>query len=153
MPKNNQQKVVSKKINKTKKPITNWYYFDATQQTLGKLAVKVASILQGKHKVDFVRYRLCGDKVVVVNADKIILSGKKAEQKIYRHHTGYIGSLKTKLYKDLLREDSTEVIKRAVFGMLPKNKLRNLMMKNLKVYRLEPAQKLTQEFIKEENNG
>lgn len=111
-----------------------WFVVNAEGKTLGRLSTEIARILRGKHKVTFTPHVDGGDFVVVLNADKVAVTGKKAEQKVYRHHTGYIGNLKEISYKRMLEEKPEEIITSAVRGMLPKNKLRAPMMKRLKVY-------------------
>ena len=111
-----------------------WFVVDAEGKTLGRLSTEIASVLRGKHKVTFTPHVDGGDFVVVLNAEKIVVTGKKAEQKVYRHHTGWIGNLKEISYKRMLAEKPEEIILTAVRGMLPKNKLRSPMMKRLKVY-------------------
>lgn len=105
---------------------------DATGKVLGRLATEVAVLLRGKNKPDFLPYKDVGDIVVVVNADKIKITGRKIEQKKYYHHTGYLGGLKAEPLKTIFSKNPGEVLKRAVFGMLPKNKLRNKWIKRLK---------------------
>ena len=111
-----------------------WYLVNAEGKTLGRLSTEIARILRGKHKVTFTPHVDGGDFVVVVNADRVVVTGKKAEQKVYRHHTGYIGNLKEISYKRMLQEKLEEIITAAVKGMLPKSKLRAPMMKRLRVY-------------------
>ena len=111
-----------------------WFVVDAEGKTLGRLSTDIASVLRGKHKVTFTPHVDGGDFVVVLNAEKIVVTGKKAEQKVYRHHTGWIGNLKEISYKRMLEEKPQEIITAAVRGMLPKNKLRSPMMTRLKVY-------------------
>ncbi|ADU66814.1 50S ribosomal protein L13 [Desulfurispirillum indicum] len=111
-----------------------WYLVDAEGKSLGRLSTEIARILRGKHKVTFTPHMNDGDYVVVVNADKIEVSGRKAEQKVYYHHTWYTGGLKAEAYKDLLARKPEEVITKAVKGMLPKNKLADKMIKQLRVY-------------------
>ncbi|MDO5097014.1 MAG: 50S ribosomal protein L13 [Peptostreptococcaceae bacterium] len=111
-----------------------WYLVNAEGKTLGRLSTEIARILRGKHKVTFTPHVDGGDFVVVVNADKVVVTGKKADQKMYRHHTGYIGNLKEISYKRMLQEKPQEIITAAVRGMLPKSKLRAPMMKRLRVY-------------------
>ncbi len=111
-----------------------WYVVDATDKVLGRLASKIAAILRGKHKPYFSPHLDCGDGVIVINADKIKLTGKKWEKKIYYWHTGYPGGLKKRTAKEIFEKRPEELIIRAVRGMLPKNKLRDRMMKHLKVY-------------------
>jgi len=111
-----------------------WYIFDAKNEVLGRLSTKVADILRGKKKVSFANNTDDGDYVVIVNADKIVLTGKKEEQKRYYKHTGYIGNLKTYTVPELRAKKPTKIIENSVYGMLPKNKLRDDFMKRLKVY-------------------
>ena len=106
---------------------------DATNKVLGRLATQIALLLRGKHKPDFTPNKDTGDFVVVENVDKIKLTGKKLKQKIYYHHTGYLGSLKETPLKKLFEKKPGEILKRAVFGMLPKNKLRAKQIKRLKI--------------------
>lgn len=110
---------------------------DAKNRILGRLAVEVAVLLRGKHKADFVPYLDKGDKVIIFNTDKIKLSGKKIKQKIYYHHSGYPGGVKKQKVEDLMERDSREVVRRAVYGMLPKNKLRDKMIKKLELHKGE----------------
>lgn len=112
-----------------------WYIFDAKDEVLGRLATKSANILRGKLKTEFANNLDCGDFVVVINAEKIKLTGKKEEQKRYYHHTGYIGNLKTTTLKELREDKPEDIIKKAVYGMLPKNTLRDKFMARLKVYK------------------
>lgn len=112
----------------------DWYIIDATGKTLGRLASKVAHILMGKHKVNYVPHLDVGDYIVVINADKIVLTGNKLSKKIYYKHSGYPGGLKEKVYKELIEEKPEFVFKKAVKGMLPRNKLSRKMFKKLKVY-------------------
>lgn len=107
--------------------------FDAKGEILGRLATRISDVLRGKNKPSFRPYLVMGDKVLVINAEKIKVTGAKMEQKKYYHHTGYIGHLKVETLKDVMKDKPEEVIRRAVFGMLPKNKLRNIWMKNLEV--------------------
>lgn len=113
----------------------NWYVVDADGQTLGRLASRVARVLIGKDKPEFTPHLDCGDHVVVINADKIRLTGNKIDQKVYRHHTGYPGGLKEVPLKRLLPSRSDWVVREAVLGMLPKNKLRDHRARKLRVYR------------------
>jgi len=113
----------------------NWWVVDASDQTLGRLATKIANTLRGKHKPQFTPHADAGDFVVVLNSDKIKLTGNKWDQKKYYRHTGYIGSLKTTTAKELLDKDSTQIITKAVRGMLPKNRLSSQIINKLKVYR------------------
>ena len=106
----------------------------ADVQRLGRLATEIATVLRGKHKPTFTPHVDGGDFVVVVNAEKIVLSGKKLDQKYYRYHTGYVGGLKEISYRDMMDKKPEEVISHAVSGMLPKNKLRSRMMTRLRVF-------------------
>ena len=111
-----------------------WYVVDATDMTLGRLASEVAKVLRGKNKPIFTPHIDTGDYVIVVNAEKVVLTGKKYTDKLYRHHTGYPGGLKEVAYKDLMKKHPTDPIELAVKGMLPKNSLGRAMIKKLKVY-------------------
>ncbi|MEN2985460.1 MAG: 50S ribosomal protein L13 [Thermodesulfovibrionaceae bacterium] len=112
-----------------------WYLVDAAGQTLGRLASRVARYLIGKHKPTYTPNIDCGDFVIVINADKIKVTGKKLIDKIYYTHTGYIGNLKAEILKEKLEKEPENVIIDAVWGMLPKNRLRKRIIKKLKVYR------------------
>ena len=112
-----------------------WYVVDAEGQTLGRLAAKVAAVLRGKHKPTFTPNVDTGDFVIVINTDKVVLTGKKLEDKYYRYHTGYIGGLKEVPYKKLMAEKSDLAVYEAVKGMLPKNSLGRAMIKKLRVYK------------------
>lgn len=112
-----------------------WYVVDASDMVLGRLASQVASILRGKHKPTYAPHVDTGDFVIVINTDKIILTGKKLEQKMHRHHTGWIGNMKEENYKKFMAEKSDEAFKLAVKGMLPKNNLGRAMLNKLKVYK------------------
>jgi len=112
----------------------DWYIVDAAGKTLGRLATEIAKILMGKHKVTYTPHVDNGDFVIVINADKIHVTGKKLDKKIYYKHTGYFGHLKEETLRQKLQKKPEEVIYLAVRGMLPKNKLRKGMLKRLKVY-------------------
>ena len=112
-----------------------WYVVDAEGITLGRLATRVASVLRGKHKPTYTPNVDCGDFVIVINTDKVVLTGKKLEDKFYRYHTGYIGGLKEIPYKKLMAEKSDLAVYEAVKGMLPKNSLGRAMIKKLRVYK------------------
>lgn len=105
---------------------------DATGKVLGRLATEIALLLRGKHKPEFVPYKDMGDFVVVKNVEKIKITGKKIKQKKYYRHSGYLGGLKEIPLEKLFKEKPEEVLKRAVYGMLPKNKLRARQIKRLK---------------------
>jgi large subunit ribosomal protein L13 len=111
-----------------------WWFVDAKGEVLGRLATRVASRLRGKHNPLFTPHVDTGDWVVVVNADKIVLTGKKMEKKNYYRHSGYIGGLKTTTAKELLEKSPEDLIRFAVKGMLPKNRLGRKLFKKLKVY-------------------
>lgn len=111
-----------------------WYVIDATDQTLGRLASRIATILRGKHKPIYTPHVDCGDFVIVVNADKIRVTGRKLDQKFYYRHSGYPGGLKRISLRDQLAKHPERVIQHAVRGMLPKNRLGRRMIKKLKVY-------------------
>ena len=112
-----------------------WYVIDAEGVALGRLATKVAAILRGKHKPTFTPNVDTGDFVIVLNTDKVVLTGKKLEDKYYRYHSGYIGGLKEIPYKKLMAEKSDLAVYEAVKGMLPKNSLGRVMLKKLRVYK------------------
>jgi large subunit ribosomal protein L13 len=114
--------------------LDKWYVIDATGQVLGRVATKAAAILTGKHRPHYAPFLVTGDHVVIVNADKIRLTGQKLDQKIYHHHTRYPGGLRSIGARKVLDTKPENVFFDAVAGMLPKNKLRKRMMKRLKVY-------------------
>ncbi|PID81257.1 MAG: 50S ribosomal protein L13 [Clostridiales bacterium] len=111
-----------------------WFVVDAEGQTLGRLATQVATVLRGKHKPTYTPHVDCGDFVVIVNAEKIVLTGKKLDQKMYRWHTGFVGHLRERTARQMLQNKPEEVIRLAVKGMLPKNSLGKKMLTKLKVY-------------------
>ena len=112
-----------------------WYVVDATDMVLGRLASQVAMVLRGKNKPTFTPNVDTGDFVIVINSDKVLLTGKKLDDKFYRYHTGYIGGLKEVSYRKLLAEKSDVAVYEAVRGMLPKNSLGRKMIKKLRVYK------------------
>ena len=112
----------------------NWYVVDADGMTLGRLASQVAAILRGKNKPTFTPHVDCGDHVIVINAAKVVLSGKKLDQKIYYHHSGFAGGLKQTKYRKLMAEKPDFAVKHAVVGMLPKGPLGRQMARKLRVY-------------------
>lgn len=112
----------------------NWYVIDATDLTLGRLATKVASVLRGKHKPTYTPHVDCGDFVIVVNADKVNLTGKKLDQKIYYNHSGYTGGLRERTARVMKEQYPVEMVERAIKGMLPHNRLGRQMYKKLFVY-------------------
>jgi large subunit ribosomal protein L13 len=108
---------------------------DAKNKILGRLAVEAANLLRGKNKPDFVPYLNKGDQVVIINTDKFKTTGQKLKQKIYYSHSGYPGGIKTVELERALKKDSREVVRKAVYGMLPKNKLRDNFINKLKLYK------------------
>jgi large subunit ribosomal protein L13 len=111
-----------------------WYVVDAEGLTLGRLATEIARILRGKNKPQYTPHVDVGDFVVVVNADRVVVTGKKAEQKVYRRHSGYPGGLKTTSYERMMKRRPEEVLRKAVYGMMPKNRLARQQMRKLKIY-------------------
>lgn len=111
-----------------------WYVVDAEGKTLGRLATQVASILRGKHKATFTPHIDTGDFVIVINAEKIHLTGNKLQDKMYRTHSGYLGGLKETSYENLLAKRPTRAVEAAIKGMLPHNRLGRQMYRKLKVY-------------------
>ena len=112
-----------------------WYVLNAEGKSLGRVAAVAASLLRGKNEPTFTPHVDCGNHVIIINADKAVLTGKKLEQKYYYHHTGYIGNLKEIPYKKLMAEKSDLAVYEAVKGMLPKNSLGRQMLKKLRVYK------------------
>jgi len=124
-----------KTISANKGTVTKeWLHVDADGQTLGRLASEVAKRLRGKHKPNFTPHVDCGDNVIITNADKIVLTGNKWDDKTYIRHTGYPGGQRSLTAKELFSKDPTRVVEKAVKGMLPKNKLGAALFRNLKVY-------------------
>lgn len=111
-----------------------WYVVDAEGMVLGRLASQVANILRGKHKPIYTPHVDTGDHVIVVNADKIVLTGKKLDQKVYYHHSGYVGGLKETKYRKLMADKPEFALRHAVVGMLPKNSLGRKMATKMHVY-------------------
>jgi large subunit ribosomal protein L13 len=111
-----------------------WYIIDAAGQTLGRMASEAASILRGKHKPEFTPHIDTGDFLIIINADKIVLTGNKLLQKKYYRHSGYMGGLKTTTAQEMLNKKPERMIELAVFGMLPKNRLGDSLKTKLKVY-------------------
>ncbi|WP_447640301.1 MULTISPECIES: 50S ribosomal protein L13 [Chitinophagaceae] len=112
----------------------NWYVVDGTNQTVGRIAAKIAAILRGKNKPYYTPHVDCGDYVIITNAEKVVLTGKKMEQKVYDHFTGYPSGLKEEKAKDLIKRRPEVVMERAIKGMLPKNRLGRKMYGKLFVY-------------------
>ena len=123
-----------KKSNNNKNIERSWYLCDINGKVLGRESSKIASILQGKHLTKFSRNSDCGDNVIVINASKFILTGSKMDTKMYYKHTGYIGNLKQVSLKEKLVKSPCDIVKRSVAGMLPKNLLRDSMLKRLHIY-------------------
>jgi len=111
-----------------------WFIVDADGQTLGRLATRIASVLRGKHKPTFTPHLDMGDHVIVINADKIVMTGNKAEQKLYHAHSGFPGGLRSVPFATMLERKPAQIVEAAVKGMLPKNKLGRQMGTKLKVY-------------------
>lgn len=114
--------------------VRNWYVIDATDVNLGRLATKAAHILRGKHKATFTPHVDCGDNVIIINADKVNLTGNKLQDKIYYNHSGYTGGLRERTAKEMKEKYPVEMVERAIKGMLPKGRLGRQMFKKLFVY-------------------
>ena len=111
-----------------------WYVIDAEGQTLGRLATEIARILRGKSKPQYTPHVDVGDFVVVINADRVVVTGKKAEQKVYRRHSGYPGGMKETTYERMMESKPTEILRKAVYGMMPKTRLARQQFRKLKIY-------------------
>lgn len=120
---------------KAKEIEKKWYVIDAENKPLGRVATEVAKLLRGKHKPTYTPNLDNGDNVIVINSDKIVLTGNKANQKMYRRHSGYIGGMKEIAYKDLMANNSDKALLLAVKGMLPKNSLGRQMLTNVRVFK------------------
>ena len=120
---------------KAKEIERKWYVIDATDKPLGRVATEVARLLKGKHKPTYSTHLDCGDFVIVINSDKIVLTGNKLNDKYYRHHSGYMTGLKEISYKDLMAKSSDKALTLAVKGMLKKNSLGRTMITKLKIYK------------------
>ena len=125
-----------------------WLLVDASDKTLGRLSTNIAKILMGKNKPEYTPHNDVGDYVVVINAEKIKVTGNKNEQKMYYRHTGYPGGIKSQSFNDLIASYPDRIITSAVKGMLPKNKLSNSVIKKLKVYKGESHPHTAQNPIK-----
>ena len=112
-----------------------WYIIDAADRPLGRTAAAAASILRGKHKVDFTPHVDCGDHVIIINADKAILTGKKLEKKFYRHHTGWIGGLKEVRYDRLMAENPEKAMMLAIKGMIPDTTIGRKALTRVRIYK------------------
>ena len=111
-----------------------WFVVDAEGKHLGRLAAEIAKILRGKNKVQYTPHVDVGDFVVVVNAERVVVTGKKAEQRVYRRHSGYPGGMKETSYEQMLARKPTEVLRKAVYGMMPKTRLARQQFRKLKIY-------------------
>ncbi|KPL18264.1 MAG: 50S ribosomal protein L13 [candidate division Zixibacteria bacterium SM23_81] len=111
-----------------------WYLVDAQGKILGRLATEIAMLLRGKRKPTYTPHLDNGDHVVVINAEKVVVTGRKSQQKLYHHHTGYPGGLRTRTFAYLLAHRPERIVKQAVKGMLPHNRLGRQMLKKLRVY-------------------
>ncbi len=111
-----------------------WYVIDAAGLTLGRLATVAASLLKGKHKVTYTPHVNCGDNVIIINADKIVLTGNKWDDKLYHRHSDYSGGLRTQPAKEVMAKYPTRMVEHAIYGMLPHTKLGDKMRKQLYVY-------------------
>jgi len=112
-----------------------WYVVDAAGKTLGRLTSQIAAVLRGKHKPTFTPYMDMGDNIIVINAEKVQLTGRKFDRKMYYRHTGHPGGIKVTNFSDMIRNKPEKAITLAVKGMLPHNRLGKVMLKHLKVYR------------------
>jgi large subunit ribosomal protein L13 len=111
-----------------------WYVVDAEGKHLGRLATEIVRVLRGKNKPQYTPHVDVGDFVVVVNADRVAVTGRKAEQRVYRRHSGYPGGMKETSYEQMLARKPTEVLRKAVYGMMPKTRLARKQFKKLKIY-------------------
>jgi large subunit ribosomal protein L13 len=111
-----------------------WYVVDAEGKHLGRLATEIVRVLRGKNKPQYTPHVDVGDFVVVVNADRVAVTGRKAEQRVYRRHSGYPGGMKETSYEQMLARKPTEVLRKAVYGMMPKSRLARKQFKKLKIY-------------------
>jgi large subunit ribosomal protein L13 len=127
-----------------------WYVIDATDQVLGRIATKAATILTGKHRPQYTPFLLSGNHVIIVNADKLKLTGEKLDKKVYRWHTLYPGGLREVAARKVFETRPEKMVREAVLGMLPKNKLRKRMVRRLKIYAADqhPHAAQTPETIK-----
>jgi len=122
-------------IAKPAEVVRKWYLIDATGHTLGRLSTEVATILRGKHKPIYTPHVDTGDHVIIINAEKINVTGKKLDQKTYTRHSGYVGNLKTTTLRNVLNKKPESVLMLSIKGMLPKNTLGRQMLKKLRVYK------------------
>lgn len=112
----------------------DWHLIDAKDKVLGRLSSEIAQILMGKNKVYYIPYLDCGDNIVVINAAKVVLTGKKENQKVYYHHSGYPGGLKSRTVAQVRKQKPQQLLRHGVIGMLPKNKIGKEMLKKLFLY-------------------
>lgn len=117
-----------------KETTPGWVIVDASGQTVGRIATQIASVLKGKHKPEYTPNQPMGDFVVVVNAEKVVFTGRKLDQKVYTRYTGYQGGLKLTTAREMLEKAPERVLEKAVWGMLPKNRLGRKLIRRLKVY-------------------
>lgn len=114
--------------------VRNWLVVDASEQVLGRLAVQIANMLRGRHKPTYTPHLDCGDFIVVINAEKVVLTGNKDKQKIYQNYSGYMGGLKEQVANVVRAKNPTRLIRDAVWGMMPKGRLGRSQFKKLKIY-------------------
>jgi len=141
--------VFKTKTTKFKEINRDWHLIDAKEQILGRLAVKIASFLMGKEKINFVPYLDGGDFVVVINAAKIKLTGEKKMKKVYHRHSGYPGGFKTISFQQQMAKDPKKIIYHAVSGMLPQNKLRDKRLARLKIF-IDDKHSYEDKFVRKE---
>ena len=122
-------------MQKKENVVRKWYVLDAAGKPMGRVAAAAATILRGKHRPEFTPHVDCGDFVVIINAEQAVLTGKKLEQKYYRHHSGWVGGLKEVQYKTLMKENPELAMRLAVRGMLQKNAIAKWQLRRLKIYR------------------
>lgn len=114
--------------------VRRWYVIDAAGKPLGRVAAKAAAVVHGKNKATFTKNQNMGDYVVIINADKVAVSGGKEQKKIYYHHTGFVGGLKSHTFEKLIERHPTDPLRLAISGMLPHNRLGRALMDNVKIY-------------------
>ncbi|KAF8589643.1 60S ribosomal protein L23 [Ramaria rubella] len=133
--------------------VRTWHHVDASERILGKLADRIAIVLMGKHKPIYDPSSDCGDYVVVTNASKVKVTGRKEQQKVYRHHTMFPGGLKEIKYREMKLKKPDEIIRQAVSGMLPKNKLRDRRLERLRIFANDDMGPLKKNVIKRWEDG
>lgn len=126
----------------------NWLIFDASGKTLGRFATEIAKVLRGKHKPDFTPYVDSGDGVIIINAEKIQVTGKKEAQKVYRHYTGWMGGMRETSYRTMQARNPEYILEHAVKGMMPKTRLANQQVRRLRIYAGEAHDLEAQQPIK-----